>query len=366
MNVIAWIRVVASALILAFAALALTPLSARAQDASAELVVGTKLAPPFAFKQANGDWTGISIDLWRSIAGATGLKYRFVEFPTADKLVDAAANHDVDVAIAALTMTAARSSRVDFTASYFSTGAGVAVRASESRIDTIIAVMVSSRFFEVIFALFALAAVIGLLVWLLERHQTDHFKGGPDGLVRGIWWSATAMAQAGAAQNAPATLPGRILAMAWMIASIVTIATFTAGLTSTFTTHDLKGAVQSVDDLRALRVGAPAATSAPALLDREKIAHNDFASVDEGLKALQAGTIDAFVYDKPLLIWQVKQEFADRLRVLDLTLDRQIYAIALPKGSALRDKLNVPLLTFVESADWDRTLFQYLGVADGH
>jgi ABC-type amino acid transport substrate-binding protein len=356
------LRALAAAAVLVLAALA----PAAAQDASSgELVVGTKLAPPFAIREANGDWGGISIDLWRSLASATGLKYRIVERPTAETLIDAAANHEVDVAISALTVTAARSAKVDFTASYYSTGAGVAVRSSESRIDTIIGVLLSVRFFEVISALIALAAAIGFLVWLLERKQTDHFKGGPDGLVKGIWWSATAMAQAGAAQNAPATLPGRILAMAWMIASIVTIATFTAGLTSTFTTRDLKGAVQSVNDLRALRVGAPAATSMLAFLDRERIAHKDFATVDDGLKALKAGTVDAFVYDKPLLIWQVRQEFADTLRVLDLTLDRQSYAIALPKGSALRDRLNVPLLTIVEGEDWQRSLYQYLGAADG-
>ena len=361
-----FLRALAAAVTLALTAFALGPGSASADDASSsELVVGTKLAPPFIIKEANGEWGGISIELWRSLAAATGLKYHIVERPTAETLIDAAANHEVDVAISALTVTAARSAKVDFSASYFSTGAGVAVRASESRIDTIIGVLISIRFFEVIFALIALAATIGFLVWLLERKQTDHFKGGPDGLVKGIWWSATAMAQAGAAQNAPATLPGRILAMAWMIASIVTIATFTAGLTSTFTMRDLKGAVQSVNDLRALRVGAPSATSMLAFLDRAQIAHRDFASVDDGLKALQAGTIDAFVYDKPLLIWQVRQEFADKLRVLDLTLDRQIYAIALPKGSALRDKLNVPLLTIVEGEDWQRTLFQYLGAADG-
>ena len=42
-----------------------------------ELVIGTKEAPPFAMKAADGAWQGISIDLWRRIAdeknGAIGL-----------------------------------------------------------------------------------------------------------------------------------------------------------------------------------------------------------------------------------------------------------------------------------------------------
>src|SRR4029079_12035259 len=33
-----------------------------------ELIIGTKEAPPFALKHADGTWTGISIELWRDIA----------------------------------------------------------------------------------------------------------------------------------------------------------------------------------------------------------------------------------------------------------------------------------------------------------
>ena len=41
-----------------------------------------------------------------------------------------------------------------------------------------------------------------------------------------------------------------------MIASIIALAVFTAGITSAITTHQLQGLVRNVDDLRALRVGA--------------------------------------------------------------------------------------------------------------
>src|SRR4051812_13322261 len=43
-----------------------------------ELVIGTKEAPPFAIKTADGAWEGISIDLWRRIADAKKWRYRFV------------------------------------------------------------------------------------------------------------------------------------------------------------------------------------------------------------------------------------------------------------------------------------------------
>jgi ABC-type amino acid transport substrate-binding protein len=85
------------------------------------------------------------------------------------------------------------------------------------------------------------------------------------------------------------------------------------------------------------------------------------------LKALQAGTIDAFVYDKPLLTWFILRDFSRTLRVLDVTFDSQNYAIALPKGSSLSQMLNPPLLEETESDWWQQTLFEYLGkTGPGH
>ena len=56
-----------------------------------------------------------------------------------------------------------------------------------------------------------------------------------------------------------------------------------------------------------------------------------------------------------------RQRRSTTLRVLDIVLDTQNYAIALPKGSPLRAMLNAPLLEETES-DWrQQTLFQYLG-----
>jgi hypothetical protein len=41
------------------------------------MVVGTKIAPPFAMKSDDGTWSGISIELWYRIAADERLSYRF-------------------------------------------------------------------------------------------------------------------------------------------------------------------------------------------------------------------------------------------------------------------------------------------------
>ena len=83
-----------------------------------ELVIGTKEAPPFAMKAADGSWQGISIDLWRRIADEKKWRYRFVEVQTVPELIDGVTTSKFDVAVAALTVTPARERTLDFTASF--------------------------------------------------------------------------------------------------------------------------------------------------------------------------------------------------------------------------------------------------------
>ena len=104
----------------ALVAIALFCGTAQAQTANPpasdkELVIGTKEAPPFAMKDQDGTWHGISIDLWRRIADRLHLRYRFSEEPTVQALVARTADSSFDAAIAALTVTAARDRIVDFT-----------------------------------------------------------------------------------------------------------------------------------------------------------------------------------------------------------------------------------------------------------
>jgi len=327
-----------------------------------EFVIGIKEAPPFVIKAPDGGWRGISIDLWRRIAEQLHLRYRFSEQATIEGLIEGAKTGSFDAAVAALTVTAARQRVVDFTQPFYTTGLGIAVSTrGESRWFPVLRVLMSFGFFQAIAALVGIALTVGFLVWLFERRHNENYGGGAKGLGASFWWSAIAMTQAGAAQNAPMTLPGRVLAIAWMIAAVVTIAVFTAGITSALTKRELQGIVHGVNDLRSVRVGAVAGSATIDYLTRERIAHRGFAGAQEGLKALEAGGIDAFVYDRPLLTWIVRHDFSGSARVLDVTFDTQNYGIALPLGSPLRQAVNLAVLDAVESDWWEQTVFQYLG-----
>lgn len=362
-----WFRPVlaaALAFLLLASALGLTPRAAIAEGAtdSRELVIGTKEAPPFAMKDKEGNWAGISIDLWRRVAGKLKLQYRFVEADSVGSLIDGVRAGKFDVAVAAITVTSARERQVDFTTPYFHTGTGVAVQTD--RIASwmpVVRSIASYSFLQAIAALLGLALLAGILIWLFERRKNEGFSGGlARGLSSGVFWSANAMTQRVDASIIPITLAGRIVAVIWMVVSVIAIAVFTAGITSTLTTKRLHGIVNSVADLSSVRVGVVQGTATEDALSRMRIKYRTVRSAKDGFDALRKGTIDAFAYDRPILAWMIRQE-ALSAELSQVTFEPQDYAIALHSDDAFRKEFNIALLEAEQSDWWNDVLFRYLG-----
>lgn len=343
---------------------AVLPCSARDLPpiATRELVIGVKEAPPFAIKQADGSWQGISVDLWREVAGNLKLHYRFAEEPTVGALIDGAATGKYDVAIGALTVTAARVRALDFTSPFYSTGLGIAVPASGSLSwMPVLQAFMNVGFLQAVIALLFLALAVGVIIWFFER-KSDEFGGSiRKGLSSGMWWATAAMTRRGMVEYSPRTAAGRIVASIWTVTSIVAIAVFTAAITSALTVRHLQGTVHSVQDLRTVRVGMVKGTSTHDALSELQISAHEYDSARDGLIALRSHKIDAFVYDKPLLSWVVQQQFPSTIEMLDAMFQPQHYAFAIPNDSPLRGALNIAILDAIQGMWWKQTITRYLG-----
>ncbi len=326
-----------------------------------ELVIATKQTPPFAMKNADGQWYGISIELWRRIADQLHLRYRFQETDLKD-LIDGVAAGRFDAGVAAVTISAPRELVVDFSQPYFTTGLGIAVPTARAGWWPVVRSTLSLGFIQVVLGLAGLLACSGLLIWLFERRGNHQFGGGPlKGIAAGFWWAAVTMTGVGYGDKVPTTVPGRLLAIAWMFISVVVISTFIAGIASALTTNDLTGLVQNLSDLRSARVGAVTGTTTTDYLSARQFRFVGFSNPASALQALQNGRIDAVVYDRSLLAWLIKPRFAETLRMLPLTFDTQSYGIALPVGSQLRRPVDRVLLEDVYSDWWRHLIFSYVG-----
>ena len=312
-------------------------------------------------KQPNGSWTGAGIELWRRVAQKLDLHYQLQEADL-QQLVDGAADGTFDASVAAITVTAAREQLVDFSQPFYATGLGIAVlRRDEIAWLPVLRSLLTAGFAEAVLALVGVSLGVALIVWLAEQRHNEIFGRSRSGLGSSIMWAAATMAQASAGTREPTTLIGRCVAVLWLLASVVVIASFTAGITSQMTARQLEGLVHGEDDLRLVRVGAVAGTETVEILDHDHAKPQTYQTVVEGLQALKSGELDAFVYDRPLLAWVVKEKFYGSLKVLDTIFDPQVYAIALPRGSQIRIPLNVALLEEVRGDWWKETLNRYIG-----
>ncbi|MCA8962136.1 MAG: transporter substrate-binding domain-containing protein, partial [Planctomycetes bacterium] len=204
------------------------------------LVIGTKEAPPFAFKREDGTWDGISFALMRRLSNDLGFDYR-IEERTLDGLFTGLEEGQLDLSIAALTVTPEREERVDFSHPYHTSGLAIATR-SESGLEAstvflFLKRLFSIQFFQGIAALGIVLLATGGLIWWLERRKNPEQFGGSTarGLGSGFWWSAVTMTTVGYGDKAPRSLGGRILTLFWMFAGLILASSFTAAITTALT-----------------------------------------------------------------------------------------------------------------------------------
>jgi len=340
------------------------PSGAQDSQASQPLVVGTKEAAPFSFRTDDGSWRGISIDLWSGIATDLGLEYEFQEASLED-LITGLTDGRFDASVAALTVTSEREQVIDFTHPFHPSGLGIAVPVDDSLgIVSTLRSFLSVRFFQAVGTLLVVLFLGGALLWLLERKKNAEQFGGSviKGLGTAFWWSAVTMTTVGYGDKAPKTVGGRIVAIAWMFASIIMISGLTAAIASTLTVSRLEVSVNGPSDLPGLgRLGCVQGSTGEEYLREHRLPYLTFDDAAGALASLGAGRTQAVVYDAPILRYLALTAFTETVTVLPVTFERQDYAIALPLESPLRKAVNTALLERVSSEDWPDVLYRYLG-----
>jgi polar amino acid transport system substrate-binding protein len=326
-----------------------------------QLIVGTKVSPPFAIKLEDGSWSGISIELWRRIAADMDMDYEFREVDLQDVFEQLEAG-EIDVAIAAISITAERDRHVDFSHAYYSTGLGIAVPQRRTlSLWGLLRGLLTARFFEIICGLLVIGIVTGVLLWRLERRRNEGMFGGRtrEGVSMGIWWSTIMLL--GHKGVVPATGWARILSGIVMIVSTVIVSALTGVFASAITISQLEPGIAHPNDLRHIRTATVTSSTSAEYLTSRRIQHKPYSTIDAALQAMLANQADAVVYDLSMLKYRRNTELLNRINVLPQVFNRQQYAIALAPHSGLRRPVNQALLLITSSDAWSDVLFRYIG-----
>ena len=326
------------------------------------LVAAVHDAPPFAVKQEDGSWDGIAVELWREIGRREGFEPALREVPE-DQLIDAVATGAADVALTAAA-TADAEGRVDFTLPYYSAALGVAQQRG-SGVFSVIGRLLSPTFFKILGGLAVLLLLVGLLEWAFERrHESSDFDEGASGAWDGFYWAGVTMTTIGYGDKVPKTTGGRIVALLWMIVAMAVTAAFTAALVSALGLKGGMGSASLPADVRGQTVGVVEGSVAAAFLEAERVDVRPFPSIDAGLEAVRADSLDAFVAAAPVLEHALTG-VGDGLTVSKTWARPQQWAFAVAPGSPLRERLSRAVLEESDGPAWQATLERYLNRGSG-
>ena len=333
--------------------------------ARSTLRVATRVIPPFVIQHGT-DLSGFSIDLWRNLSTEMGLKSEFEVYPNVKQLLAAVEENKADLGIAAISITAAREEKFDFSYPIFSGGLQIMVRdprlggATANPFKSIL----TSTLPQLLGWAFLMIVSVAHIVWLFERHHQQSIisKHYFPGIFEAAWWAATTLVNQ--ADQMPKNLMARVLALLWMFTSVVFIACFTAAFTTVLTVEQLQGDIKGIADLSGHTVATTTASTAAEFLHQRHIKLLEFAQIDNVYAALMTRKADAVMFDSGVLSYYATHEGKNKVQVVGNVLQPENYGIALPRDSQLRKEININLLKLRENGTYQALYDQFFTASD--
>jgi len=328
------------------------------------ILVGVKEEPPFVIKASEGVFSGLSIDLWTSIANQEGVHYEFVEYNDHLGLIRALDFAEIDLSINPIHVNEIRLKMLDVTQPFYVSSIGIATsQVMKTQAGAFLRNFFSLQFFRIVFFLLMIMFIFGTILWMVERkHNRRQFRSGFAGLFDGLWWSAVTMTTVGYGDKAPKTRQGRIIAIIWMFTAIVTISGFTGTIASSLTVQSLGRNMEDLEDLRnAKMLGSVNASSSEAFLRSNDIEINVlYENVEESLLALSAKDIEVLLYDKTVLDYFISRlQLNNKVVLLPVNFNQQYRSFFLPKNSPHLSWINPLLVRTINEPTWQELLKKY-------
>ncbi len=292
-----------------------------AHAAETEIKVATRVVPPLVIDDGNGNLSGFSIELWNGIAERLGFKSAYTVAPDVKALLETVASDKAELGIAAISITAERDRAFDFSLPILDAGLQILVRGGADGNANPLEGFLRLLFSPALFVWLGIAAVLIIvpahIIWFLERNHDEGIvpKGNYiPGIFHAMWWAASTLATQ--AEQMPRHWLSRVLAVLWMFVGVVFVAYYTAQLTAQLTVQEIRGAISGPGDLPGKKVATTHGSTAAAWLKQQKAQVTEVEAIADAYAALRDGSVDAVVFDSPVLLSYAAKEGQGHVRVV--------------------------------------------------
>ncbi len=322
--------------------------------------VGVFESPPFMIKSQQGQWDGISVDLWRFVADELNIMYELVETQPG-QVIAQIENGALDMALA-LNANGEDAKRVSFSQVYYIAYMGVVSDTMQS-LMSIFQGIFTQRFFRIVLFISILLLVVGTLIWLIERKANEDNFGGErnfwHGIGAGFWWAGVTMTTIGYGDKAPITFGGRAVALVWMLVAMAVTSSLTAAVVSAVGMGK-SGYLQIPNDLKDKKVGSVVQSPAADYLQQHQVDFKTYEEPRQAMEALKQKEIEAFVFNLASLKYLSKEYAQFRSKVQPTQLNPRFFAFAMRQDFPLQKALDRALLKKVNDDSWPALLQRYL------
>lgn len=342
------------------------PASPQQTSGQKTITASVRILPPFV-EETNGKFSGYSIDLWNAIAAEQGWKTVFKVAPNVKSLLEEVDAKDADVGVGAISITAERASRFDFSQPIMNSGMQILVRGERSApestaLSSILKLLFSPAMLVWIGIAILLSFIPAHIVWFLERNHDDSIlkhKTYIPGIFEALYWGLSSIL--GSAEAVPRQLFARLFSLLWTFAGIVFVAFYTAQLTASLTVAQFKSEISGPADLPGKKVGTVQASTSATYLEGIGAKVTTYPTVTAAYQDLVAKKVDAVVYDAPVLQYIAAREGAGQVRTVGPIFHTEDYGLVFHDGSPYRKKVDSTLLLLRENGTYDRLNEQYFG-----
>uniref|UniRef100_A0A8C5ET84 Glutamate receptor n=1 Tax=Gouania willdenowi TaxID=441366 RepID=A0A8C5ET84_GOUWI len=368
------------------------------------IVVTTIMEAPYVmFKknhmhlEGNDRYEGYCVDLASEIAKHVGIKYKLSivmdgkygardpETKTWNGMVGELVYGRADIAVAPLTITLVREEVIDFSKPFMSLGISIMIKKpqkSKPGVFSFLDPLAYEIWMCIVFAYIGVSVVLFLVSrfspyeWNLEEQdETKDPQTPPDppndfGIFNSLWFSLGAFMQQGC-DISPRSLSGRIVGGVWWFFTLIIISSYTANLAAFLTVERMVSPIESAEDLAKqteIAYGTLDSGSTKEFFRRSKIA-----VYEKMWSYMKSAEPSVFVKTTPdgvarvrkskgkfaFLLESTMNEYIEQRKPCDTmkvggNLDSKGYGVATPKGSALRNAVNLAVLKLNEQGLLDK------------
>lgn len=324
------------------------------------LKVGVFVSPPFVIDGGNNTYSGMAIDLWKTVEDELNFVSEYVPYPSYERLLAAAKADEIDIAVTSLTVTYNRTPFLKFSYPWYDSGLRIITKDNN---ESVWEEMSRNGQLKVYVWIIVAVLVLTLVQTLVCRKKAPGFpKKWKDGLAYSFFTLMHTLRES-ALDYGFLGWWGHLIAVLWMVIGIGTMTYITSSITSSMTKVSLTSDIDNLSDLPGELVGVETGSVEETFLRTLGIRTVPYDNIVDAIKGIERKEVDAVVGDAPVLEYWEHKNPKKGIHTTGSVFCPNKYSFACnKKHSALMDQVSVVLIRLHESGKIKDLKENYLGV----